>query len=237
MTWYTDSAKKHWLAKVDELGDRFNPDCGNHMSDLGFEGPPFNMLINKFGSFKWTDGEKEFGIPRWVLEVVSMYMHDVHPRKSEEIVRTMFETVPTYTDLEPLRHKFSLYLLGRCLDDCGWYSCKMANVDKPKIHIAESLSPAIVQHQLCIRDPKYKYDATHGDSVVREMMIDMFAHSKETSIFTLIECCRDGWTSHGIAALRVINEVCGNNVGAYDDGYAAFCDEIYNELLNILRGK
>lgn len=236
MAWYTDAAKQHWLAKVDELGEHFNPDCGNNMSRFSMEGPPFEMLVNKFGSFEWALGEKEFGIPRWILEVISMYMHDVHPRKSEEIVRTMFETVPTYTDLEPLRHKFSLYLLGRCLDECGWYSCEMANLTKPIIHVAEALAPAIVQHQLCMRNHKYKYNELLGHGKVKEMMQDVLVgFSKDDSVHMLIECCRDGWTSHAISALRTVNEQCGNNVGDYQDGYAAFNDEIYNYLIDMLR--
>lgn len=237
MTWYTDAAKTHWLAKVDELGDRFNPDCGNNMDRYGIKGPPFEMLINKFGAFDWSEGEKQFGIPRWVLEVVSMYMHEVHPRKAEEIVRTMFETVPTYTDLEPLRHKFALYLLMRGVSECGWYSAQMANVTKSTIHVAEALAPAIVQHQLCIRDPKYKYDNAKGKAMADLMMRDVFAHSKEVSIQSLLECCQGGWTSSAIEALRSINELCGNDVGTYEDGYAAFHDEIYNHMLSILRGE
>lgn len=235
MTWYTEAAKTHWLAKVDELGDRFDPDCGNKMDRHGVMGPPFEMLINKFGSFEWAEGEKQFGIPRWILEVVSMYMHEVHPRKAEEIVRTMFETVPTYTDLEPLRHKFALYLLMRGVSECGWYHAKMANITKPIIHVAESLAPAIVQHQLCIRDPKYKYDDDKGEKLAKDMLMDIFAHSKETSISELVNCCKDGWTSHAISALRTINELCGNDVGTYEDGYAAFNDEIYNHMLSILK--
>ncbi|CAL9990248.1 hypothetical protein VPHD81_0100 [Vibrio phage D81] len=238
MTWYTDAAKTHWLAKVDELGDRFNPDCGNNMDRYGIQGPPFEMLINKFGSFKWAEGEKQFGIPRWVLEVVSMYMHEVHPRKAEEIVRTMFETVPTYTDLEPMRHKFALYLLMRGVGECGWYACSLANKTKPIIHVAESLAPAIVQHQLCLQDPKYVYNEKTMkvlDAMMEDVMMSF--NGKEEAIRNLVTCCQNGWTSHAISALRTLNELCGNDVGTYEDGYAAFHDEIYNHMLSILRGE
>lgn len=236
MAWYTQSTKDHWLAKVEELGNRFNPDCGNYMDRWGHYGPPFEMLINKFGPFEWDLGEKEFGIPRWVLELVSKYMHEVHPARSREIVKTMFESVPVYVDLEPVRHKFAIYLLTRAVVECGWYSCTLKNPTKPTIHVAEALAPSIVQHQLCIVNPKYKYDSD-ANTTLKSMMEDVMVsfNAREEAISNLSECCANGWTDHAASSLLTLNKLCGNDVGEDEDGYADFYDEIFNKMIEMLK--
>ena len=116
---FNDQIKQHWLDKIEELGDYFDPDCGN--SKYGLKAAPFCLLTNLYGDqCLWASYEKEFQLPRWILEVISTHMHEVSPATSKEDLKRVFEACPTYTDLDLLYHKFSkevlLYLLRNFSD-------------------------------------------------------------------------------------------------------------------------
>lgn len=110
---FNDSIKKHWLEQIELLGDRFNPDCGTRPPRWeGGEAAPINLLTGLYNDDSlWTSFEKEFQIPRWILELVDDYMHNISPTTSYEVLKRVFSVCPTYVDLDLLYHKFSQRIL------------------------------------------------------------------------------------------------------------------------------
>lgn len=125
---YSDNVKAHWLAKIEEDKDRFNPDCGNNLSKTdNWTGAPQHVLINQFGDVSNLTFEKEFQLPTWVINFMTEYYHTICPAKSYEIIKEVFESVPTYTDLEPARHKLSIKWLTRLQNEVGLQHARTFN--------------------------------------------------------------------------------------------------------------
>ena len=116
---YSDSVKAHWLEQIELQKDRFNPDCGNDLGSDGISGAPQHVLTNNFGMVPNTFFEKEFQLPTWIINFMTGYYHEVHPRKSYEIIKEVFTVIPAYTDLEPMRHKLAIKWLTRLQLEVG----------------------------------------------------------------------------------------------------------------------
>ena len=147
---FNDGIKQHWLCKIDELGDRFNPDCGNSPPSWEFgEASPLNLLTGIYDDVKWTDLCKEFQLPRWILECVDEHMHNVSPRTSHQDLKLVVESCQTYTDLEVLYWSFAKKIVLYMLEN---FSAVKAQLSE---YYASPMWAHLVTHcQLCIDNNK-----------------------------------------------------------------------------------
>lgn len=116
---FNDSIKKHWLEKIESLGDRFDPDCGNRPPKYkGMNAAPLNLLTGLYeDKAVWTDFEKEFQLPKWILKTIDTHMHTVSPTTSKADLKLVIESCPTYKDLELPYHVFNQKILGYLLEN------------------------------------------------------------------------------------------------------------------------
>ena len=237
---YSDSVKKHWLDKIEEHKDNFNPDCGNRRSKWNPEmGAPQHVLTNTFESQDWSFFEKEFQLPRWILNIMIDYYHDFKPSESYEIIKQLFTAIPTYTDLEPIRHKFSLRLLYRLQAECGLQYSRMWNqtlTDSP-IRLGEVIGTAIVEHQLALADPKYKVNMVKIKESLSRINMDIMVYMNDAdgSGCQMIEHISDG-SFYSLAEFYIkARDNVGKPLPNYDeDGAENNMDNIWNDLIDTL---
>ena len=119
---FNDQIKKHWIEKIEELGDRFDPDCGNSIpNEITGQAAPLCLLTGLYGDdCLWSAYSKEFQLPRWILELTDEYMHNVSPETSKEDLLKVINACPTYKDLDLAYNRFAqkviIYLLQNFSD-------------------------------------------------------------------------------------------------------------------------
>ncbi len=232
---YSDSVKTHWLEKIEEEKDRFNPDCGNNLSRTdGYTGAPQHVLINQFGEVSHKVFEKEFQLPTWLINFMTAYYHEWCPAKSYEVIKEVFSSVPTYTCLEPARHKLSIKWLTRLQQECGLQHSsnynRQINMGRP-YYLGECVGTAIIEHQKCLADPKYKYSKTYAMSGVAKIMCEVFQFLQEQddSGANMVHCITEGW----LWSLPEYYITTHKLVGTKTEGEC--WDTLYQDLIEVLK--
>lgn len=233
---YSDNVKAHWLEKIEEEKDRFNPDCGNNLSGIdNWTGAPQHVLINQFGEVSHKVFEKEFQLPNWITSFMTSYYHEICPAKSYEIIKQLFESVPTYTCLEPIRHKLSIKWLCRLQTEVGLQYASTfnhtTNMGRP-YYLGECVGTAIIEHQLALKDPKYKYSKTHAISGVAKIMMEImtFLNDKDGSGATAVQCLTEGWIWNAPEYYAMAHKQMKTG-----KSMEQCWDDLWDDLINILK--
>ena len=232
---YSDSVKNHWLEQIEAHKDRFNPDCGNDLCTTDeWSGAPQHILVSQFGNVDQRVYEQEFQLPIWLINFMTSYYHEWCPQDSYKVIKEVFESVPTYTCLEPARHQLSIKWLSRLQLECGLqFSAnynRCANGGRPYF-LSECVGTAISEHQRCIQDPKHTYDIEYAMSGTDKIKRDVFNFLQNTddSGANMVHCIANKWL-HCAPEYYIKTHLL---VGTKSTGEC--WDTLYKDLIEVLK--
>lgn len=234
---YTDDVKKHWIGKVEELGYLFDPDCGDVLcSDISGCGAPYNVLVNLDGSQAWTTFEKEFQLPRWMLEFMCDMIHDYRPEDSAELLLEFFTAIPTYTDLERVRHKFSIKVIQRLQRECGLQFSRLWNqVEHDSAPcLATVTGRSLTEHLKCIANPKYEFNVTQANKALALLSCDimLYLNSAEGAGCDIVSSLGEGSTYSIGQRYAECRKDVGNPLA---EDNRTHMNDLYQDLISVLK--
>lgn len=214
---FTDKIKQHWLDKIEEKKEGFDPDygcnCGFYGDNLDepLVGAPLLLMTNIWGSYDWDVLEKEFQLPRWILDFITGYMHDINPEESVWITKTLFNSLPTYVDFEEIKHKFMLEILYESQRHSGYFVPSTYNRQTGAIYATDVYAKAITAHQLCAVNPRIRYEDKYSSVVADAYISDIFrgVNSEEGFPVGLVTACGAGYTEYAMSNMLTGKSLCG----------------------------